>query len=313
MSAHVITKVDIGICTWNRHSLLAQTLDSLTKLRVPDFVSLAVLIVDNNSTDETPNVIERFQATVGKDKSVLSLMETCQGHTYSRNTAIDAATGQLILWTDDDVILAPDWLERYVAAAADSDAVFWGSVIEPIFQNGRPDWIEQNWDILKGCFAHRDLGDQPVSFSPSRLPYGANFAIKTDIQKEFRFATELGRRGDVVLGEDELDLFRRLLAAGYSGNWVPSAVVEHVIPPDRATEKYTYDYFVGQGTALVAKGEPWHRDLAKLKSESRAEYLKYKMKRAFADSTTWVSHMIRSALAQGQYDALSDVESNGSQ
>jgi glycosyltransferase involved in cell wall biosynthesis len=312
MSSHVITQADIAICTWNRDLLLAQTLDSLIKLRVPDCLSLTVLIVDNNSTDDTRNVIERFDAAIGEKTSVVSLKEPSQGHTYCRNTAIESATGQLMLWTDDDVILAPDWLERYVAATeADSDAVFWGSVIEPIFQSGRPDWIEQNWVILKACFAHRDLGDQPVSFDPTRLPYGANFAIRTDAQREFRYATELGRRGDAVLGEDELDLFRRLLAAGYRGNWVPGAVVEHVIPPQRASEKYVYDYFVGQGRALVAKGEPWHVDVAKLKSESRAQYIKYKLKRPLADSKTWVSHMIRSALAQGQYEALTSEPSTG--
>jgi glycosyltransferase involved in cell wall biosynthesis len=301
-------KVDIAICTWNRDALLAQMLDSVIKLLLPQSISLTVLIVDNNSSDHTASVIESFTATMGTRASVVSLQESKQGHTFSRNNAIDASTGDLTLWTDDDVVLAPDWVVRYVAAAeSDANAVFWGSVIEPTFSGARPAWIEQNWDHLKGCFAHRDLGDQPIDFHPTRLPYGANFAIRTDIQKEFRYATELGRRGNIVLGEDELDLFRRLLAAGHSGKWVPGAVVEHVIPNERATEKYVYDYFVGQGHALVANGEPWHIDAAKMKSETRAEYVKYKMKRAFADPKTWVSHMIRSALAHGQYEALIKV------
>ncbi len=306
MSSRVITKVDIAICTWNRDSLLAQTLESVRQLQVPDAVALSVLIVDNNSIDRTPLVIEGFSIAVAGRYSVVSLKESNQGHTFSRNTAIDAATGELMLWTDDDVVLAPDWLERYVAAAEAADnAVFWGGVIEPCFPAGRPEWIERNWETVKGCFAHRDLGVQPITFDPSRLPYGANFAIRTDIQKEFRYATELGRRGDVVLGEDELDLFRRLLAAGYSGNWVPGASVEHVIPADRATEKYVYDYFVGQGRALVAKGQPWNVDVTRLKSEARMEFVKYKLKRRLADSTTWISHLIRSALARGQSEALS--------
>lgn len=308
MSSQVITKVDIAICTWNRDALLAQTLDSVIKLRVPDSVSLSVLIVDNNSTDHTTSVVESFAATIGPRAMVVPLQEVNQGHTFSRNKAIDSVTGDLVLWTDDDVILATDWVERYVEAAnSESDAVFWGSVIEPTFESGRPDWIQQNWDILRGCFAHRDLGDQPISLSANRLPYGANFAIRADIQKQFRYATELGRRGDQVLGEDELDLFRRLLSAGHSGNWVPGAVVEHIIPEDRATEKYVHDYFVGQGRALVAKDEPWHRDATRMKSEARAEYVKYKMKRPLANSKTWVSHLIRSALAQGQHEALTSV------
>ena len=312
MSSPVISKVDIAICTWNRDALLAQTLDSVLNLCVPDSVSLTVLIVDNNSVDDTPAVIESFSARIGAQTSVVALRESNQGHTFSRNTAIDAATGELLLWTDDDVIVSPNWVELYVAAAEnDAETSFWGSVIEPIFPGGQPVWVEQNWDILKGCFADRDLGDEPLAFNPTRLPYGANFAIRTEIQKQFRFATELGRRGNVVLGEDEIDLFHRLLAQGHSGNWLPGVVVEHLIPPERARESFVYDYFVGQGRALVTKGESWHVDVAKLKSESRSEFVKYKMKRAFADSKTWVSHMIRSALAQGQCDALGNEDPSG--
>jgi glycosyltransferase involved in cell wall biosynthesis len=275
------------------------------KLRIPDSISVSVLVVDNNSTDHTTSVIDSFASTAKHPVSVVSLKEFKQGHTHSRNNAIAASTGDLILWTDDDVILSTDWIEKYVNAAnADSDSAFWGSVIEPVFQSGCPGWVKQNWENVKGCFAHRNLGDQPVVFTPSRLPYGANFAIRGRIQNQFQYSTELGRRGVEVFGEDELELFRRLLLAGHGGKWVPNAVVQHIISPERATEKYVYDYFVGQGHALVANQEPWHNDLAKLKTESRSEYAKYKLKRAFVDSQTWVSHMIRSGLAQGQYEAL---------
>jgi len=308
----LIQKVDIAICTWNRDALLAQTLDSLLRLSLPETVSVTVLVVDNNSTDHTQSVIKSFISTASNhfpsdSFSVVALAETQQGHTFSRNKAIDSATGDLIVWTDDDVILPGNWIETYVEAANQApDLSFWGSVIEPKFADGRPKWIEENWANIKGCFAHRDLGEQPIPFTQNRLPYGANFAVRNSVQKEFRFATELGRRGDKVLGEDELELFRRLLAAGHKGGWIPGAVVEHIIPPDRASEKYVYDYFVGQGRALVAKGEPWHTDVAKFRSESRSEYAKYKLKRAFADSKTWVSHLLRSALAQGQFEALSN-------
>lgn len=305
MSSGVIRQVDIAICTWNRDAILAQTLDSVIKLRVPDSVSLCVLIVDNNSTDHTSSVISSFAARFGASGTVVPLTECQQGHTHCRNLAIESASGDLILWTDDDVILAPDWVERYVnAAESEPGNVFWGSVIEPTFQEDPPDWIEHNWENIKGCFAYRNLGDQAIEFSPSQLPYGANFGIRTNIQREFLFDTDLGRRGEFVFGEDELDVFRRILAAGHKGSWIPGAVVQHVIPRQRITEKFVYDYFVGQGKALVANGNPWHRDLARLNSEARSEFLSYKMKRMFADSKTWVSHMIRSALAKGQFDAL---------
>jgi glycosyltransferase involved in cell wall biosynthesis len=306
MSTGEISNVDIAVCTWNREALLAQTLGSFANLIVPETIELQVLIVDNNSTDQTDQVIAKFQSSpFGSKHNVVSLYETRQGHTYSRNRAIASASGDLLLWTDDDVIVAPDWVDKYVRAANSNPGVsFWGSVIKPTFEKQVPAWIEQNWETLKGCFADRGLGDQHVEFSTSQLPYGANFAIRTAVQKQFPFDCDLGRRGDQVLGEDELDLMRRLLAEGHRGVWVPNAVVEHLIPPERATEKFVYEYFIGQGQALVAKGQPWHHDAKRLKREATVERLKYLAKRNLAASPVWVGHLIRSALAKGQFDAI---------
>jgi glycosyltransferase involved in cell wall biosynthesis len=307
MSTGEIRQVEIAVCTWNRQSLLAQTLTSFARLEIPDKIQLGFLIVDNNSTDKTAQVIREFQSSeFGQKHDVLALHEAKQGHTFSRNCAVESASGDLLLWTDDDVVVSADWVARYVNAANRSpDHAFWGSVIEPKFEADMPKWIEQNWEILKGCFAHRDLGDHAVEFSESRMPYGANFAIRTTVQKECPFDCDLGRRGEEVVGEDELDLMRRLLAQGYRGAWVPGAVVQHCIPPDRASEKFVYDYFVGQGRALVAKGEPWHSNVKRLKRESTLEQLKYRTKRRISPSPVWVGHLIRSALAQGQFDAIS--------
>lgn len=302
MRGSQIKEVDIAICTWNRASLLSQTLASISQLDIPAHIQLTLLLVDNRSTDQTPDVIRAFEATpFGNRHSVKSLFEPQPGHTVSRNRAVAAAEGDLILWTDDDVSVAKNWVAQYVAAADESPQFsFWGSVIEPQFETDRPKWIGENWDLLKGCFAYRDLGEEPIELNESRLPYGANFAIRTEIQKTFRFDQQLGRRGNQVNGEDEVDLLRRMIDQGHRGGWVPHATVKHVIPVDRATEKYVYDYFVGQGRALAAKGTPWHENEKQLKRESVQEYVKYKAKRWLTASSVWVSHLVRSALAKGQ-------------
>ena len=96
------------------------------------------------------------------------------------------------------------------------------------------------------------------------------------------------------MGEDEFDLFRRLLSHGHSGTWVPHAKISHQIPASRSSQEYVYDYFVGQGRALVANDNAWHQDFKKMKTESQSEFKKYKLKRFFTKSKVWVSHMIRS-------------------
>ena len=215
-----IEKVDIAICTWNRAKLLEKTIHSLKRLIVPYQVKLRVIIVDNRSTDETRDVLASFAADegFGKRHSVLLLQEDQQGHTHARNKALEHIDSDMLIWTDDDVLLDAFLVQNYVEFADSNPQVaFFGGKIEPDFEVTPESWITENWEALKGCFATRDLGDDSVSFSKEQLPYGANFAIRTSVQNCFPFDVSLGRRGDQVHGEDELEVMRRVLAAGFTG------------------------------------------------------------------------------------------------
>ncbi|MGI9496177.1 MAG: glycosyltransferase [Mariniblastus sp.] len=313
MTGRVVRHVDIAICTWNRRAMLANALASLCQLRIPAGVTVNVIVVDNNSTDGTAEFLQQFASTTGDRISIKVLMESQQGHAVCRNRAIESASGDLMLWTDDDIIASEDWLSRYLEFVSDDpDSSFWGSVIEPEFPGGMPTWISENWNELKGCFADRNLGEESLSFNEGRLPYGANFGILTEVQKKYPFNSLLGRRGDAVMGEDEFDLFRRLLDDGYSGAWLPQAKIRHQIPESRSSQEYVYDYFVGQGRALVANNRGWHQELGKMKAESQSELRKYKLKRLFRKSKVWVSHLIRSGLARGQWEAMRDGKASQS-
>ena len=314
------TQVDVAICTWNRSAQLKQTLESFSGIDVPDDVGLRLIVVNNNSTDGTASVLEEFKRSqFADDHQFDSLFETEQGHTFSRNCVVsflqnesrDSSESDLVVWTDDDVVVSPDWISKYVAASRENpDVNFFGSVIEPKFAIQQPKWMDENWETVKGCFAHRDLGDKPTEFTKSRLPYGANFAIRTRVQKEYKFDIMLGRRGESVMGEDELDLFRRLLKSGHTGQWVPNAVVDHMIPFDRMNERYVYDYFVGQGAAVFAKGESEFANLAAMKREAKWQHCWYKLKRHLVASPAWMAHMVRSALAKGQAEACESASAS---
>ena len=301
--------IDIAICTWNRASLLRDTLRSIANVSIPTGVFVRTIVVDNNSTDKTVQVVKDI-ATDAKHHDNSSqffielFTEPNQGHTFSRNRAVAVADSDLMLWTDDDVIVDPNWVHAYLAAAENSQEVFWGGKIVPKFDPEKPAWISENWVNLKGCFAARDLGNQPIALTSDRLPYGANYAIRTEIQKQYLYDNQLGRRKNILLGEDEIDLFRRLLAAGYAGSWVPESRLEHVITGDRASENYVRKYFIGQGRALVARGESWSQSRRKLFWQAVYEFAVYRFKRQWAKSPAWVAHLIRSGLAEGQYSAI---------
>jgi glycosyltransferase involved in cell wall biosynthesis len=297
----MIQSVDIAICTWNRSALLAQTLESLVKLRIPSGIQWRVLVVDNRSTDDTQDTLEAYAEVL----PLVILSEPEQGHTHARNRAVKASTAELILWTDDDVIVEPCWLETYLSAAIrDSDIDFWGGKIEPFFPGGRAKWISENWTQLAGCFAARDLGEQAIELTAESLPYGANFAVRGDVQRKNLFNPDLGRRGGEVVGEDELEFLRRLLAKGHRGRWVPQSRLEHVIPAERASTEYVFNYFVGQGAMLVAKGTPWSKSRWKLRWQYLWHQFHSETGRWFRPSPAWFAHLARAGLALGQWQAL---------
>lgn len=146
----------VAICTWNRAALLADTLASIERMRVPAGTAWELLVVDNASTDDTPAVLARF-----RDRLPLrSVVETQQGCSHARNRAMDEATGALLVWTDDDVQVEPGWFAAYLdAAARHPDAAFFGGPVDPLFAAPPPPWFEANLDVFAAALALR--GDPP--------------------------------------------------------------------------------------------------------------------------------------------------------
>lgn len=294
-------KFSVAICTWNRADLLDRTLGSLVRMRIPQDEFWEIVLVDNNSTDRTREVVRSYESRL----PIHYAHEPRQGHSVARNCAIDHCRGEVVVWTDDDIEANPQWLHEYAAAIERTpEAAFWGGPIRPKFDVTRPEWLVENWQTCQGCFAARELGPDLFELSPDRLPYGANFAVRTNVQREFRFNERLGRKGMSLVGDEELDVMRRMLAAGHRGYWVPHASVEHLIPAERMTLDYVGRYFVGQGVRLVATGKSSGRTAASLRREAWIQRLLFRLKYPFAKSPAWLAHWIRAALAEGQRQAL---------
>src|SRR5438067_1333131 len=104
-------KLSIAICTWNRATLLEQTLASIASATVPT-AAWEVIVVNNNCTDETEAVLERFLSLLPLKR----VFEGAPGLSNARNAAIKAASGDYLIWTDDDVLVGTDWLVAYERA-----------------------------------------------------------------------------------------------------------------------------------------------------------------------------------------------------
>ena len=293
-------KITVAICTWNRSRLLRQTLSSLAAMNLPRDLQWQVLLVDNASTDDTRQVVQQFQHRL----PLKYLFEPRQGHTISRNTAIAHADGEWMVWTDNDVMVEPDWLSAYAAGFQRHPQVaYFGGKILPVFENGMPEWLQRTWEKCRPVYAARDLGNLERPLGDGVFPYGANFAIRTDIQREFLYDEQLGRKAGGMLGEDEISVLRRIDQAGHTGMWLPDAVLQHCIPGDRATPRYVSQYFVGQGQNNILQGKVT-KTLRQAWIEFATHRMAWHIKQPFKNPDEWVSHLIRSSLSWGEYSAL---------
>lgn len=293
-------QITVAICTWNRAALLNRTLTSFHDLEVPAGVRWELVVVDNRCTDSTPDVIERHASAL----PIRRVFEQQQGHSASRNAAIQTASGNLLLWTDDDVRVDSQWLKAYWNASLEQpNASFWGGVIQPDFEIPCPAWVTENWGGCSKIFAIREAAAMQEPMSPAHLPFGANFAIRTKVQQEFLYNCEFGRQGESMRGFDEIDVLRRALEAGYHGQWCPAAQLHHLIPQDRISLDYVRRYFQGQGETLAFRGDGI-QDLGELRRQIRRKRLRYYRNRWLKPSTCWLQDLIEASRLEGQRNYL---------
>jgi glycosyltransferase involved in cell wall biosynthesis len=225
-------------------------LTSVERLLVPETMRWEMVIVDNGSTDDTPAVVEKFKESL----PIKRVFEPNPGLSNARNAGVAAAQGDYILWTDDDVEVEPGWLNAYVTAFERfPDAAVFGGRIIPRLEPPTPAWFEANLEMLSGILAVRNLGEEylPLSRTGDRIPFGANYAIRSREQKKFLYDPRLGvAPGRRLLGE-EVAVMEDILASGSSSYWVPDSKVFHIISPARQTEEYVRDYYVGGGQTVA--------------------------------------------------------------
>src|SRR5271169_5851600 len=101
--------ISVVLGTYNRGDNLRLTLETFLSLVFQD-LNWELLVVDNNSTDSTREVVENFARTAAFP--VRYIFEKIQGRSAALNAGIAEAKGEIIVFTDDDVLLHPDWLSN---------------------------------------------------------------------------------------------------------------------------------------------------------------------------------------------------------
>ena len=251
--------ITVAICTWNRAKLLDQTLAEMRNLHIPQGIEWELLVVNNNCTDDTDIVIAGHSTTL----PLRRIFEPTQGQTFARNRAFDEATGEWVLFTDDDVLVDPHLLEAYAEAirSRGEQVTFMGGEIKPWFVE-QPDQAlaEALPTVSKGFCGIDVLEDKWITKPEDGTPHGANMLFSKIRVEGERFNTRMGYSGRSMISGEEIEYCRRLLAKGHRGAWVKKATLRHYVSPDRLTLSYLRRHLFDAGRGGVrTKGVPMGR------------------------------------------------------
>ena len=232
--------LSVVICTRNRCKLLRSCLESVISQKCDPW-AFEVVVVDNASNDTTKDVVLEFSRQTGRVRYVY---EGQKGLSRARATGARASNGRYIAYLDDDATAHPGWcaavcqaFEELSAAQADK-VVALGGPIEPVFEAGRPAWLTAQ---LEPLYTILDLGTTSRFFPPRLVPVGANMAFRREILQDYPWDERLIRICD------EVELFNRLAADGFSYLYVPAMRVSHFVPAERCTVEWILRRYHAEG------------------------------------------------------------------
>ncbi len=230
----------IAIPTYNRASQLSETLRCMVNQDTP--FNYEILVINDGSTDETPEVIEKFARE--SSVPVRCIIETGYGYTHALNRAVEEFHGDWLAFFDDDQLADFNWLADLMRAAEEQNALMVGG----------PVVLDIPEKILNGLGpVCRDIfGESPDIREPDKyaqappLPSGGNRLVHRKV-----FA-QIGTFDEKMLtGGCDRDFLLRALSAGIPMGWAPTAAARHVISTGRFTYKHIKWYSLQWGCSFA--------------------------------------------------------------
>jgi glycosyltransferase involved in cell wall biosynthesis len=250
-----LTSPDISVIlsTFNRAELLKGAIDAFLQQHTHD-VAFEVIIVDNNSTDNTREVVGNYVKS--HPNLIKYIFEPKQGLSYGRNAGIAHARGNILVFTDDDVRVNSDWMETiHDAFQAYPEAAYIGGKVLPLWEAPEPKWA----DIRLGSFALQDYGQESTTIDRNnpKCLIGANLACRKQLIEcvgGFDPATQRVKDGVGSLEDHEWQT--RIWAVGLHGQYVPDVQVSTPVQPERLRKAYHRKWHFGHGIFRAILRDP---------------------------------------------------------
>lgn len=258
-------RISAVICTYNREKYIRQALDSLADQTL-NSNNFEVIVVNNNSTDNTTTIVHDFIQT-HPNLHIVFCNESNQGLSYARNRGISESKGELITFLDDDAIAPVGFLENVLKLFyLYPETLAIGGKIIPGFVDGKPNWYSKFFWGVTGQF---DPGNKIGNLLFwGKFPCGSNMTFHKHFFNQFGlFNPNLGRKGTILLAGEEKELFSRVKSDSDKKKvwYFPELVVYHMVDNTKLNSDYLrkFSYGFAQGEKLEVEHAPFFKKIAR--------------------------------------------------
>ncbi len=257
----------VAIPTYNGASRLPELLERLRNQLDTENFSWEIIVVDNNSTDNTAKLVQSYQENWQCPYPLKYCFEAKQGAAYARKKAVEVALGKLIGFLDDDNYPISNWVAAaYNFAQKYPHAGAYGSQIHPDWEVEPP----ENFQRITPFLAITERGDVPLLYEPKKrlLPPSAGLVVRREAWLESVPIQPIltGRITGNMLTSEDLEMLCYLQKSGWEIWYNPEMEIYHKIPNARLQKDYLIPFFRGIGLSRyvtrMVNIKPWYRPVA---------------------------------------------------
>ncbi|QSJ18479.1 hormogonium polysaccharide biosynthesis glycosyltransferase HpsE [Nostoc sp. UHCC 0702] len=279
----------VAIPTYNGASRLPELLEKLRNQIYTEHFSWEIIVVDNNSNDDTAKVVQSYQENWQCPYPLKYCFEQQQGAAYARKRAVQEAKGKLIAFLDDDNYPEPNWIAAaYAFGQKYPQAGAYGSQIHAQWEVKPP----ENFQRIAPFLAITERGDLPLLYEPSKklLPPSAGLVVRRQawLDSVPNQPILTGRVTGNMLTSEDLEMLSYIQKSGWEIWYNPEMEIYHKIPESRLKKEYLIPFFRGIGLSRyvtrMVNTKPWAKPvvlLAYMSNDLRKillHLIKYKFK-----------------------------------
>jgi|YNPMSStandDraft_1061717.scaffolds.fasta_scaffold00797_11 glycosyltransferase involved in cell wall biosynthesis len=234
------------ICTYNRANYIPIALKAFTTQNGNHYNDFEVVIIDNNSTDSTSEVVHKFKNQNPHIKLIYE-KEQKQGLSNARNKGIEVSNSEWIAFLDDDAYISNDYTSNLINFIQNLGTIYKaiGGPILLDFEKKPPHWYT---NLLGSLFGYFKPYNHSREFSHTYYPRGSNMIFHRSLFEKYGyFNPKLGRIRKNMLGSEEKDMFQRIYKGKEKVYYLSTIVIYHLVPEYRTQIDFIKKQSIGVG------------------------------------------------------------------